>query len=1526
MAQANNNFLKSRMNKDLDARILPQGEYRNALNVQISRSESDTVGSLENIKGNQRRVVFQGGTGVGDDKTIGYFADDASSMIYVFATNYLDDNNPDPTYRTDKNHGIYSYNTITGQSTLLVSGAFLNFSQSNPIYGVNLLENLLFWTDNRNQPRKINVAIASETPGYYTKEEQISVAKNFPYQAMQLWQESQLGTSASEKEYETTMYDVSSKFYPNGGEALTTGAVTALATFPIDNIIGSIPVGSIVTGPGVAAGTTVVSYTEPNLEVSLLQTLPNNSELVFNANPYYESTFNGDPSYLEDRFVRFSYRFRYDDGEYSVFAPFTQITFIPKQDGYFMQKTPAATDIEEDDEEAAYRTTIVEFVENKVDKILLKIPFEDSVTNTSLQNDLKVTEIDILYKEANQLAVKVVDTIPIQAVTNQSSTCNVVGTTTAPGSTDVVIGNIIGGIQPGSLVSGTDVPDGTTVVSFDQDTSTITMSVAVALLNSTLLTIGEPNFFVYNYQSKKPFKTLPESETVRVFDKVPVRAFGQEIISNRVVYSNFQNKHTPPATLDYNVNASPKADFSLKGGTVEVNGTFTNVGTINYTNVTGDVFTGSFVSSESAGTIIPVGTTVLAFTPASLAMTFSNNVTVANSDLLIFTANSDVEANVSKIEYPNHSLKENRNYQVGVVLSDKFGRQSSVILSNSLASSIVDGQEYIGSTIFSPYRSAGVVPAEWPGDSLKVLFNSPITPSDSSSISGWPGIYNGNSASPKYNPLGWHSFKIVVKQTEQEYYNVYLPGVMAAYPENNTLELGKTSHTVLFNDNINKVPRDLNEVGPLQRLFRSSEELFGRVENLNITTGTGDKNTQYYPGRSSEVVSSIAGMDDLFGLNPLSVGYPVAGYKEFYLYESDPLIGRISTTTQFGITATVVDATVNGAVTANTDIIIDDLSGTPQGGDIVSGSGILPGTSVVSYNSGLSTVIVNQAQTLADDTLLLFSPQVAPINIQNLAVFETKPVESLLDIFWETSTSGLVSDLNTAILDQSLGGANLENFATTNFTEAATIGTVITDAPFYLTDSFGAQIAQSDILSFELISVTSGTSENPVDRLNDFELDLSLNNGTYQLKTKSLFWYGVDSAPRSFTFTFQATTTDGTQSSFIETANLINIVPEVGCLADGTLIVVDIADTFVTQVKGYNGSAYKAAIGQTPAVANLAGQDLVWEMIQKDSTGTVLADGVGPFTATPFIPTEGTDEEAYINITKNTTTAGVFTIEIILSDAQGQIGIGALSTSATICSFDVEIDAPCVDGFQWLFATGENPAVLGNGDPAIIDATAVFDSVIGGSYADADQEILISGINIPNSTANIYSYCSQEADGNIQAGDLQQSGPFRGSYIQVRINSVWSASMRVQYYKTGGPGTGEIKIRPTGYVGGSPTTAVDWSTVTTKSEIRFFTGKGTVSWTNQAGSACSGIYNFKSLVIINVLTSPATANITSDFVGNSNGFRICYPIGNGGCYSPLCPVAVAGFPPYTFIGFQPAGGGSGGAGQNCGTANPVVCT
>jgi len=1512
MAQAKNNFLKSRMNKDLDARILPQGEYRNALNIQVSRSEGDSVGSLENILGNQLLTNLQPGS-----QTIGYFANEQSSIVYLFVTNYLDTNPSQPTYNPTKSHGIYSYNTLTNQSKLLVSGAFLNFSQSNPIYGVNCLENLLFWTDNRNQPRKINTVTASEVPGYYTKEEQISVAKNFPHQSMELWQESQLGTSLTEKEYETTMYDVSSKFYPDGGEAITNGAVTASLSIVVDNVIGSIPVGSVVTGPDVVSGTTVVSFTlaTNTLVVSQVQTLLNNSELVFNENPYYESTFNGDPSYLEDRFIRFSYRFRYDDGEYSVFAPFTQVAFIPKQDGYFMQKTPAATDIEEQDEEAAYRTTIVEFVENKVDKILLRIPLES--INTLLQTDLKVTEVDILYKESNQAAVKVVDTIPIQAIYNQSSTCSVVGNPTAV--VDIIVSNIIGGVQVGSLVTGEGVVDGTTVVGFDQDSSTITMSVAQTLTDSTVLTIGEPNFYVYEYQSKKPFKTLPESELIRVYDKIPVRAFGQEIISNRVVYSNYQDKHTPPSTLDYNVNASEKSSFNLKNGTVDVNGNFTGVDTINYTNVTGFVFTGSFVSSDAAGAVIPAGTVVVSFDPGTLSMTFSNNVTLASGDLLLFLPNSSVEYNTSITEYPNHSLKENRNYQVGVVLSDKFGRQSSVVLSNSLASAIVDGQEYIGSTIYSPYRTAGVNPAEWPGDSLKVLFNSPIHPVSPNYTTGWPGVYNGDVTSSEYNPLGWYSYKIVVKQTEQEYYNVYLPGVMAAYPEQNTLELGKTSHTVLFNDNINKVPRDLNEVGPLQRLFRSSVELFGRVENLDITTGSGEINTQYYPGRISDVVSSIASMNDLFGLDTLSVGYPVAGYKEFYLYESNPLIGRISTTSKFGVASTVTRATVDGVVTANVDIIIDNLSGpAPQPGDIVSGSGILADTSVVSYSPGIFTVEVNQAQTLADDTLLLFSPQVAPITIQNLAVFETSPVESLLDIFWETSTSGLVSDLNTAILDQSLGGANLDGWTTINFNEGATVGTIINGAPFYLTNNFGSQVAQADIVDFSIISIVDN---NLVDRSDDFEIDYSLNNGTYQIKTKSLFWFGVDTAPRNFTFTFLAQTTDGTVSEFVETADLINLTPTITTCPDGQTLVVDIEDTFVTQIQGENGSAYFEASGQSPAVKNLAGQDLVWEMTQYDaaSPSTPLAEGFGPFTATPVVPAEGTDDIASLDITKNTTSAGNYIIEVVLKDAQGEAGAGSLSTIVSACTFNVEIEAPCVDGRQVIVLTGKDPG-------SIIDATADFNAFVSGNYLDGDQIFTMDNIDIPNPTANIYSFCTQEADGNIQAGDVGESGLFRSSQVQVFLNGQWSATNGIQYYKTGGSNTGEIKMRLYPANGGGQNTelAIDWSQIPKGTPIRFSSGKKQISYVNQVGTTCTSIFNFYSL--FSFYRAPmAPIEITPP--PGDNSVRVCFALNFDTCASPVCPVIVPGLgAPYAVpSGFQPSGPSGGGNSCGGGPEQPYGC-
>ena len=747
MASFKNIFIKSKMNKDLDDRLLPQGEYRNAVNIQVSKSESEDVGALENVLGNEMVVDFGLVTGETDVICVGYLVSEVNSSIYFFLTNNTVASNPTGIYDKDAKNfitrSIISPNTSI-QNTILVQGAFLNFYENNPIHGVNLLEDLLFWTDNRNQPRKIRVSAAADDVTYYSMEDTISVAKYMPYKAPELWQEGSVAST-----YETTMKDVVSEYLPNG----TT------------------------------------------------------------ANPYYNASYQGDPDYLEDKFVRFSYRFKFDDGEYSVFAPFTQECFIPKQDGYFMY-----TSDDDNDMSAAYRSTIVDFMENKVNQIdlLIDLPTNGNPNiTTTLENvtsQFKITEIEILYKESDGLAVMVADVIPASQITSQYDA-------TVPSNT-----------------------------------------------------------YKYRYSGTKPFRTLPEDQLIRVYDKVPVKALGQEIISNRIVYSNFQTKHTPPS-MDYNVGAGPKRNFDIT------------------TN-----------------------------------------------------PNNETSWNTAIVEYPSSTLKQNRNYQAGFVLSDRFSRTTSTILSNTSNTTVASASVAQLSTVYSPYNPETLNIGQWPGDSLFIEVNEQIPPSIPSAL--YPGIYNGDPTSSEYNPLGFYTWKVVVKQQEQDYYNVYLPGAITAYPESTALEFGLTSHITLLNDNINKVPRDLSEVGPDQKQFRSSVRLFGRVENSNVTaTGVtpykfGVVNEQYYPSRSSDTVSTVSNMFDMFNIDPTGTipnPYPEA----FYEAESNPLIGRVSTSDRFG----QIDPTI-GSLT---------------------------------------------------------------YSIQNLAVYETEPAESRLDIYWETSSSGTISDLNEQI-------------------------------------------------------------------------------------------------------------------------------------------------------------------------------------------------------------------------------------------------------------------------------------------------------------------------------------------------------------------------------------------------------------------------------------------------------------------------------------------------------------------------------
>ena len=1051
MAEAKNTFIASKMNKDLDARLISNKEYRNAVNVAVSRSEEDSVGSLENILGNSYLTRF----GLDEDcgiEIIGHCIDDVNQDIYVFLTNYTDssasrlDNKIGELRAAFCGIGVYSSKENTGK--IIVAGNFLNFSKTHYITGVNIVENLLFWTDDRNQPRKINAQTAQGDPwienvsiGYYSSEDSVSVAKYYPHSPIDLYD----GAGVFK---DSTMVDKTSKFLPSHVCALVDSTSPTVAGSSLDLILVgnylNIEIGDLISGKGLesfggipiviaptpsfAAGLTTIKLSSV-IETPTYTPVATTYEPIIYAqkpNPDHELAWPGDPNYLEDRFVRFSYRFKFDDDEYSLMAPFTQECFVPQQDGYFIGDNAEEEDPGVGQEMAAVRSTIVGFMRNKIDDITLVInpptkqggqlvadriiPFDE------IFDKLKVVEIDILYKESDGTTIKVVDTL-----------------------------------------KKSDFED------------------PVSLSGDKL---------IYNYQSTKPWKTLPEKEITRVYDKVPIRALAQESAGNRIIYGNFIDKHTSPSHLDYTVEISLKSPLPDPG---------------------------DFIDSAS----------------------------------------------YVRKEYQNHTLKQNRNYQVGIVLSDRYGRQSDVILSK--VRDIAAGVEK-GSTIYHSYHSDNFNliedftfsspddPTTWPGDMLNTIWYNEIP--KTINVPGYPGLYSiadgtligyenlvdsggwgaltscsgtleadgapgvvwatvefntdgagfinsdglnitsggdpglyyqgmpltlnspcggtatATAVTPIENPLGWYSYKVVVKQIEQDYYNCYLPGSLAGYPDNfdnpgggppafwdpyiyPVNEETKTGHTVLLNDNINKIPRELKEVGPDQKQFGSGVVLYGRVENIMTGGGPSVSNKQYHPENNFHSAVTISTLVDL-SLGSLSYdttaddpkpGLPPfdneGAMRFFYQGNTNPLIARIETTDKFG----------------------------SDKGD-----------------------------------------EMQPF----LSVYETKPVESNLDIFWETSTSGLISELNTAILEEdstiATGIQNPQIF----WSEANPAGTVISNN--FTTLGVGGLPLAGCVITLDEVVVDRPAQDIVT---NKFLLELVAPD-TYRIKLTTTpyvheFWYRDDS-------------------------------------------------------------------------------------------------------------------------------------------------------------------------------------------------------------------------------------------------------------------------------------------------------------------------------------------------------------------------------------------------------------------------------
>jgi len=163
MANITRNFNAGKMNKVVDERLVPDGQYIDALNVRMGSTEEKSIGAIENTKGNTKlsSLVYIDGTPLSTDaRTIGAFEDGSLETVYWFVH--------DPSFTvgaTGKLDLIVSLNTLTNILTYHVisvddgSGVntTLNFDDRYVITGVNKIDDLLFWTDDYNPPRFINV-------------------------------------------------------------------------------------------------------------------------------------------------------------------------------------------------------------------------------------------------------------------------------------------------------------------------------------------------------------------------------------------------------------------------------------------------------------------------------------------------------------------------------------------------------------------------------------------------------------------------------------------------------------------------------------------------------------------------------------------------------------------------------------------------------------------------------------------------------------------------------------------------------------------------------------------------------------------------------------------------------------------------------------------------------------------------------------------------------------------------------------------------------------------------------------------------------------------------------------------------------------------------------------------------------------------------------------------------------------------------------------------------------------------------
>lgn len=390
MPELKRQFGGGAMNKDLDERLVPNGQYRDALNVQVSSSEGSDVGAVQNILGNRLPYgdSLQGVKGLlgNNPVCIGAYANPETEMIYWFIT-------------TDSKSLILEYDqTLNVVSPILVdSDGILNFSTLYLITGINIIDDILFWTDNQTEPKKINIKTwkgynSSNTAYNHTDingvnfiEDDITVIKKAPLKEPSIV----MSNSKRAGIIESTIMQVSftdSTTYepiPTGPYPLSNSNLSF--TSAMDLVVGDKVKLTILDGSS-----------DVEIILSIVQVFPA-LPLIFKVNidiipedipdgvQNWKAVLIQEKAMFEFKFPQFAYRYKYADNEYSTIGPYTQVAFLPSDFDYNPKK--------------GYNLGMVNNIRS------LKIGgFTEGVPNG-------VKEIDIIYKETSNNNIYIVQSV-----------------------------------------------------------------------------------------------------------------------------------------------------------------------------------------------------------------------------------------------------------------------------------------------------------------------------------------------------------------------------------------------------------------------------------------------------------------------------------------------------------------------------------------------------------------------------------------------------------------------------------------------------------------------------------------------------------------------------------------------------------------------------------------------------------------------------------------------------------------------------------------------------------------------------------------------------------------------------------------------------------------------------------------------------------------------------------------------------------------------------------------------------------